>query len=35
MLEHVYAHLLETSTEAARERLDTFAARLGEERAMN
>ena len=34
MLERVYAHLLETSADAARERLDAFSQRLGQERAM-
>jgi hypothetical protein len=34
MLERVYAHLLETSAEAARQRLDAFSERLGQERAV-
>jgi len=34
MLERVYAHLLETSAEAARQRLDAFSERLGQDRAM-
>lgn len=33
MLERVYAHLLTTSSDDARERLDAFSARLGQERA--
>jgi hypothetical protein len=33
MLETTYHHLLETSAEAARLRLDAFSERLGEERA--
>jgi len=33
MLERVYAHLLESSAEAARQRLDAFSERLGQERA--
>ena len=35
MLETTYAHLLEGSAEAARQRLDAFSERLGEERAWN
>jgi len=33
MLETTYHHLLETSAEAARQRLDAFSERLGQERA--
>jgi hypothetical protein len=33
MLETTYAHLLEGSADAARQRLDAFSERLGEERA--
>lgn len=33
MLEQTYAHLLESSADVARERLDAFSARLGQERA--
>jgi hypothetical protein len=33
MLERVCAHLLETSAEAARQRLDAFANRSGQESA--
>lgn len=33
MLERVYAHLLETSAEAARQRLDVFAALRAQEAA--
>ena len=33
MLERVYAHLLESSAEAARQRLDAFSERLGQEQA--
>jgi integrase len=33
MLERVYAHLLESSAEAARARLDAFSARLGQDSA--
>jgi hypothetical protein len=33
MLETRYHHLLETSADLARQRLDAFAERLGEERA--
>jgi hypothetical protein len=33
MLETTYHHLLETSADAARARLDAFADRLGDERA--
>jgi integrase len=35
MLERVYAHLLETSAQAARQRLDAFANRSGQEVATN
>jgi hypothetical protein len=33
MIERVYAHLLESSAEAARQRLDAFSARLGQDQA--
>jgi integrase len=33
MLETTYHHLLETSADAARQRLDVFSERLGQERA--
>jgi hypothetical protein len=33
MLERVYAHLLEASADQARERLDAFSARLGQQSA--
>ena len=33
MLERVYAHLLESSADAARQRLDAFSERLGQEQA--
>ena len=34
MLERVYAHLLESSAEVARQRLDAFSERLGQEQAI-